>query len=193
MKYYCNEDARNLVELEIQNRKEALKLYDGIIEVVKKFDGKVLNKRLDTALKKFDGRLSYNREYSWFEINMNVFDSRSCKSVEKDSYGHSCTNYISDNYLRLNSIVYTYSNSANDKDKVILNNERIISSVLTDSLNKGKEHIQKEIEKLENSIDKAEEWKTKLEKLKREVENVMNEVPYIIREYYDINYHVENR
>lgn len=193
MKYYCNEDARNLVELEIQNRKEALKLYDGIIEVVKKFDGKVLNKRFDTALKKFDGRLSYNREYSWFEINMNVFDSRSCKSVEKDSYGHSCTNYISDNYLRLNSIVYTYSNSANDKDKVILNNERIISSVLIDSLNKGKEHIQKEIEKLENSIDKAGEWKTKLEKLKREVENVMNEVPYIIREYYDINYHVENR
>ena len=123
-KYYCNEDALNLVKLEIENRKEALKLYDGIIEVVKKFDGKVLNKRFDTALKNFDGRLSYNREHSWFEINMNVFDNRSCKSIKKDSYGYSHTNYISDSYLRLNSMLYTYSYDPDEK--VVLNNERII-------------------------------------------------------------------
>lgn len=190
-KYYCNEDARNLVELEIQNRKDALKLYDGIIEVVKKFDGKVLNKRFDTALKQFDGRLSYNREYSWFEINMNVFDNRSCKSVKKDAYGYSCTNYITDSYLRLNNLVYTYSNNSNDK--VMLDNERIISSVLIEALNKGKEQMQNKINELENSIDKVDEWKTKLEALKHEMENIMGEVPYIIREYYDINYRVENR
>ena len=130
MKHYCNEDARNLVELEIKNRKEALKLYDGIIEVVNKFDGKVLNKRFDTALKKLDGRLSYNREYSWFEIYMNVFDSRTCKSVKKDSYGYSCTNYLTDSYLKLNTLLYTYS--YNKDEKVLLDNERIISSVLVE-------------------------------------------------------------
>ena len=191
MNYYCNEDARNLVELEIQNRKEALKLYDGIIEVVQKFDGKVLNKRFDTALKKVDERLSCNREYSWFEINMNVFDNRSCKSVKKDSYGYSCTNYITDSYLRLNNLVYTYSYSA--KDIVMLDNERIISSILIEALNKGKEQMEKEIKKLEESINKVDEWKSKLKALQIEMEEVMKEVPYIIREYYDINYRVENR
>lgn len=191
MRHYCNEDARNLVELEIQNRKEALKLYDGIIEVVQKFDGKVLNKRFDTALKKVDERLSCNREYSWFEINMNVFDNRSCKSVKKDSYGYSCTNYITDNYLRLNNLVYTHS--YNPRDNVMLDNERIISSVLIEALNKCKEQMENKIKELENSIDKVDEWKNKLKALQIEMEEVMKEVPYIIREYYDINYRVENR
>lgn len=191
MKHYCNEDARNLVELEIKNRKEALKLYDGIIEVVKKFDGKVLNKRFDTALKKVDGRLSYKREYSWFEINMNVFDNRSCKSVKKDSYGYSCTNYLTDFYLRLNTLLYTYS--YNPEEKVLLDNERIISSVLVESLNDGKKQMEEKIKTLEESLYKVDEWKTKLKELDNEIRAIMSEVPYIIRDYYDINYHVENR
>ena len=191
MKHYCNEDARNLVELEIQNRKEALKLYDGIIEVVEKFNGKVLNKRFETALKKFDERLSCNREYSWFEINMSVFDNRCCKSVKKDSYGYSCTNYISSNYLRLNNLVYTYTN--NSKDKAMLENERIVASVLIEALNNGKKQMEDKIVELENSLEKVDEWKEKLKALENEMKKVMSEVPYIIREYYDINYHVENR
>lgn len=191
MKHYCNEDARNLVEIEIKNRKEALRLYDGIIEVVKKFDGKVLNKRFDTALKKVDGRLSYNREYSWLEIKMNVFDSRSCKSVKKDSYGYSCTNYISDSYLRLNSLLYAYSH--NPDEKVALDNERIISANIILALIKGKRQIEETIEELEESISKVDEWKNRLKEIENEMRKTMNEVPYIIREYYDINYHVENR
>lgn len=191
MKHYCNEDARNLVELEIQNRKEALKLYDGIIEVVKKFDGKVLNKRFETALKKVDGRLSCNRSYSWFEINMSVFDNRTCKSVKKDSYGYSCTNYLTDNYLRLNSLLYTYS--SNPADKTMLDNERIKADVLIESLNNGKKYIEEKIAELESSIDKVDGWKKELEALKSQMEKVMKEVPYLIRDYYDINYRVENR
>lgn len=191
MKHYCNEDARNLVEIEIKNRKEALKLYDGIIEVVKKFDGKVLNKRFDTALKKVDGRLSYEREYSWLKIKMNVFDSRSCKSVKKDSYGYSCTNYISDSYLMLNSLLYTYS--YNPDDKVALDNERIISGNIIFALNKGRRQIEETIKELEESISKVDEWKNRLKEIENEMRKTMNEVPYIIREYYDINYHVENR
>ena len=191
MPYYCNEDARNLVKLEIENRKEALKLYDGIIEVAKKFDGKVLNKRFETALKKVDERLSFNRRYSFFEIEMSTFNNRSCKSVKKDSYGYSCTNYISSNSLVLNSMVYTYSNDKNDK--VLLENERINSSVLVEALNNGKKQMEEKIKTLEESINKVEEWKEKLESLKSEMEKIMYDVPSIIRDYYNINYHVNNR
>ena len=147
--------------------------------------------QINTALKKVDERLSCNREYSWFEINMSVFDNRSCKSVKKDSYGYSCTNYITDNYLRLNNLVYTYS--YNTKDIVMLDNERIISSVLIEALNKGKEQMENKIKELESSINKVDEWKNKLKALQIEMEEIMKEVPYIIREYYDINYRVENR
>lgn len=191
MKYYCNEDARNLVELEIKNRKDALSLYSDIIEVVKKFDGKILNKRFETALKKVDERLSCNREYSWFEINMSVFNSRSCKSIKKDNYGYSCTNYLSNSYLKLNALLYTYSN--NPEEKVLLKEERINSLVLIESLNKGKAQMEEKIKELENSLDKVDEWREKLKALKSEMEKTMGEIPYIIRDYYSINYYVENR
>lgn len=191
MKYYCNEDAKNLVELEIKNRKEALELYDKVIEVVEKFDGKVLNKRLETALKKVDERLSCDRRYSSFEIQMSVFDSRSCRSVNKDDLGYSHVNYISDSYLTLNGYLPTYSYSANEK--VLLYEERIISSVLIESLNYGKKHMEETIVSLEESLDKVPEWKERLEALRVEMEKTMKEIPYIIREYYDINYRVENR
>ena len=190
--YYCNEDAKNLVSLEIENRKNALKLYDRVIEVVQKFDGKVLNKRFDTALKKVDDRLSYSREYRAFEINMSVFNNRSCTSVKKDSYGYGCTNYISGSgKLRLNSYLSTYSYDKNEK--TVLEEEKIVSSVIIEGLNKGREQMEKEIERLENSIDKVDSWKKKLTALKGEIEAVMKEIPYIIREYYDINYEVGNR
>lgn len=190
MKHYCNQDARNLVELEIQNRKAALKLYDGIIETVKKFDGKILNKRFETALKKVDERLSYDRRYSCFEINMNLFDNRCVKSVKKDDLGYSCVNYISDNYLRLNTYLETYSNT---NGKSFLDNERIVSSVLIESLENGKAQIEKDIDRLESSIDKVDVWKERLKSLEAEIEKTMKEIPYIIRDYYDINYRVENR
>lgn len=186
--YYCNEDARNLVELEIKNRKEALELYSKVIEVVEKFDGKVLNKRFETALKKVDSRLSYEREHSRFKIKMNVYDSRSCKSVKKDSLGYSCTNYIYYNYLTLNSYVETYTY---DKDKKsMLDNERIVSSVLIDALNKGKTSMEEHIKELEESLDKVTEWKEKLESLKSEMEKTMREIPYLIKEYYNLDYSV---
>ena len=81
---YCAEDVRNLILLEIKNRKAALELYPKVIEVVQKYDGKVLNKRFDTALKKADGRLSYDRDTVRFTINMSCFDNRFCKSVKVD-------------------------------------------------------------------------------------------------------------
>ena len=191
MRYYCNEDAKNLVMLEIENRKEALKLYDGIIEVVKKFDGKILNKRFDTALKKVDERLSYNRAYTYFEITMSTFDNRCCTSVKKDDLGYSHTNYISDHELILNTYLETYTH---DKDKEsLLSEEKINANVLIEALNNGKNQMEEKIIQLENSFGKVEEWKNKLEALQNEIRETMKDIPYIIREYYDINYHVENR
>lgn len=191
MKYYCNEDARNLVELEIKNRREALKLYDGIIEVVEKFNGKVLNKRFDTALKNVDKRLGFNRSYSSFEIEMSLFDNDSCKSVKKDSFGYSHTIYITNRYLILNSYLETYTLDRSKKS--LLDNERIVSSVLIESLNNGRKQIEEKIVALEESLDKVVEWREKLESLKNEMEKTMKDIPYIIRDYYDMNYRVDNR
>lgn len=191
--YYCNEDARNLVLLEIENRKSALELYTEVIELVKKFDGKVLNKRFETALKKIDDRLSYGRSYNSFYIEMSVWNNRSCRSVKTDSYGYSSTNYIDTDSIRLNTYIQTYSCGKNDPYSFMLCDERIIAEPIIEALNKGKTSLEKNIEALEKSIDKVEEWKEKCEALKKEMEEITKDIPYIIKEYYDINYRVENR
>lgn len=189
-RHYCNEDARNLILLEIKNRKAALELYPKIIEVVQKFDGKVLNKRFDTALKKADSRLGYDRGMYQFRINMSCFDNRCCKSVKVDSNGYSSTNYINDYYVRLNGYLQPYSHNTNELSA--LTEERLIAENVIVSLNEGKEKLEAEITRLEASLDKIAEWKEKLEALTKEVQGVMSEVPYLVRDYCDLNYRVEN-
>ena len=188
--YYCNEDARNLVQLEIDNRKAALSLYDEVIKLVRQFDGKVLNKRFDTALKKIDSRLSYDRSHNSFYIEMSVFDNRHCKSVKTDSFGYASTIYITTNRVRLNTYIQTYAYGKNELS--MLYDERIVADVLIEALNKGRANIENEIRKLEESESKIEAWKEKCEALKKEMEETMKEIPYLVREYYDINYRVEN-
>lgn len=189
--YYSNEDSKNLIRLEIENRKEALKLYEEIIELVKKYDGKVLNKRFDTALKKIDERLSYDRQYNSFYIEFSVWNNRSCKSTKTDSYGYSSTLYISTDCIRLNTYIQTYSHGRNEP--CMLCDERIIAKPIIEALNKGKAGIEKTIADLENSIDKAQEYKEKCEALKKQMEEITKDIPYLIKEYFDINYTVENR
>ena len=189
-RHYCNEDARNLILLEIKNRKAALELYPKVIEVVQKFDGKVLNKRFDTALKKADSRLGYDRGMYQFRINMSCFDNRCCKSVKVDSNGYSSTNYINDYYVRLNGYLQPYSHNINELSA--LTEERLIAENVIVSLNEGKEKLEAEIVRLEASLDKITEWKEKLEALTKEVQGVMSEVPYLVRDYCDLNYRVEN-
>ena len=99
--------------------------------------------------------------------------------------------YITDSYLRLNSFLECYSH--NTSKKSLLNDERIVASVLIESLNDGRQQMEKYIEKLENSIDKAEEWKEKLKALENEIQSIMGQIPSPIRNYYGINYRVENR
>ena len=188
--YYNNEDSRNLIRLEIENRKEALKLYTEVIELVKKYDGKVLNKRFETALKKIDERLSYDRQYNSFYIEMSCWNNRSCKSTKTDSYGYSSTLYISTDCIRLNTYIQTYSHG---NEPCMLCEERIIAEPIVEVLNKGKAGIEKTIADLENSIDKAQEYKEKCEALKKQMEEITKEIPYLIKEYFDINYTVENR
>ena len=65
MRYnYSDEVSKKLVELELKNRKEMLGMYDDIINVMSKFDGKQFTKRVDTALKKINPNIRAKLEYN---------------------------------------------------------------------------------------------------------------------------------
>jgi hypothetical protein len=59
-----------LVQLEIAAMEKAISLYDQIVAIIPKFDGKAPNKRFDTALKNIDPQLSFKMEFNSFKIKM---------------------------------------------------------------------------------------------------------------------------
>ena len=167
-----------------------MRLKAQIIECVEKFNGKVLNKRFETALRKIDDNLRYDQTGSRFDIEVHL-NNRCVQSVKTDSYGYSNWNYISDFNLVLNSVLYTTTYNPDDR-KMLDENGRIIAPVIVKALEEKKKIIENTIAELEEKIDKVQEYKSKLETLRSEMEKVMSDVPFAIRNYFDINYRVVN-
>ncbi|MBR5604279.1 MAG: hypothetical protein IKW51_08770 [Bacteroidales bacterium] len=187
MYYYESTTAKKLVELEINNRKEALKLYDEIIPVIKKFDKKVLNKRLETALQQVNQYLRIDRNYSSFSIMLYVQDNY-VKS-KPDRNGCCMASYVQTRQLSLTTALFTSDGYM--KDKIMIDDEgRIRSDVIINALEQGRNNMEEHIKMLEESLPNVEEYKQKLESLKNEIENTTKEIPFLIREYFDLNYRV---
>ena len=188
MSYVDKELARKLVMLEIQNRKEALELYDKIIPVIKKFDGKVLNKRLETALKAVDERLRVDGGYSSFRIEMRP-KSNIVFSDKVDANGYRECAYVDDRELCLNTVLFT-TLSYYDRKVMLDEDNRIIADVILEALKSGKKKMEENIADLEANFDKVEEFEKHLEELRKEMEDAMNEIPFLIRNYFGLNYHI---
>lgn len=57
-----------LIRLEMENRQEAIELCPDIIAIIPKFNGKMMNKRFDTALKTINKGLSFDTHFNSFII-----------------------------------------------------------------------------------------------------------------------------
>ena len=186
---YNKEDSRRLVLLEVENYKKALELYDSIIEVVEKYNGKVLNKRFETALKKVNDYIRVDMSGRTLYIQLYLED-RSVKSFNNDFWI-----YINKTYINLNGytprLAYSWENDLDGKLCADHEN-RLIASVLIKSLNEEKEHIKNKIILLENEVNKADEYKQQLEDLKAQMEKITRNIPYEIRDYFELNYNVYN-
>lgn len=182
------EIARKLTELEIENRKHVLTLYNGIIETVNKFNGKVLNKRFDTALKKIDEHLSYSVNYNSFDIKYYCIND-SVKRVE-DRYGYGSTYYIKERTLYLNS--YLTLNNTYKEETDILNEEgKLIADRIVKGLEDGKKKIKEDIVKLEESLLHIEEYMETIEEMKKTFKDYMDNIPYLTKKYFDIDYSIK--
>lgn len=182
------EIARKLTELEIENRKHVLTLYDGIIETVNKFNGKVLNKRFNTALKKVDEHLSYLTNYNSFDIKYYCIND----SVrgEEDRNGYRSTYYIKERTLYLNS--YLTLNNTYKEETDILNEEgKLIADRIVKGLEDRKKKIKEDIVKLEESLLHIEEYMETIEKMKKAFEDYMDNIPYLTKKYFDIDYSIK--
>ena len=186
---YNKEDARNLVLLEVENYKKVLELYNSVIEVVEKYDGKILNKRFETALRKVNDSLRVDMSGKKLSIEFYLQD-RGIQSVT-----HNHWNYINKSYIEMNGyterIAYEWE-ELDGKSLCADHENRLVASVLVESLNKHKEYIKGRIEVLEEKLNKVDEYKQQLEDLKAQMEKITRDIPYEIRDYFELNYNVYN-
>lgn len=186
---YNKEDAKNLVLLEVENYKKVLELYNPVIEVAEKYDGKILNKRFETALRKVNDSLRVDMSGKKLSIDF-YLTNRGIKSTTHEHW-----NYINKSYITMNE--YTercaYEWESLDGKSLCADHEnRLIASVLVESLNKHREYIKGRIETLEEKLNKVDEYKNQLEELKTQMEKITKDIPYEIRNYFELNYNVYN-
>ncbi len=170
MRYLNKTDAINLVLQEIKEYRKGIELLPQIKEVIIKFDGKVLNKRLQTALQLIDNSICVRNE----TYSLNIYkwiSERSIKSVKSD-----CWEYIS-----INQIDYLTSY---DKDCVkggIINSKLIIEAM--------ERQIKRQLEyyaQAEEQLTQIDEYIQTKKRLEDDITQYNEKVNYLIKDYFDL-------
>lgn len=177
MRYHNDEDAKILIDLEIRARTKVLSVYGEVIRTVEAFDGKVLNKRLDTALKKIDKNLSLDVSYNSFVINYYTREFNAPPT--HDQYGRL---YLYDDSKTLcHCTKYdTYGVSC------VTLEGKIISAPIVDSLNKYAESLDQSITELQAKKGMVKEYREKLKSIETQLDELQKEMPTAIKQYYDL-------
>lgn len=173
--------ATKLSLLEISNREYILTLIDDIMEVIAKFDGKVLNKRLETALQKKVEQnpnfkkgtfISYKMKYDLFQIELYVPD----RSVSNND-GKGCY-YITGDIICICWMDLTQAVKEN----------RIMSNNILKSIQQQKENIEEYISKIKIALTKIDEWEERWREIDNKITKLNAEIPYDIRMYFGMNF-----
>ena len=174
-KNYSIQDAQNLIKLELDARRKAISFTPAIVEVLNKFNGKQLNKRLDTALKQIDKSLYFRSEHNSFVIDWYV-DDRSVKAREGEH-----TNYIDYHSITLCHCSIQASDGTGAAQDGTLNAE-----VAIEWLNKFVSSMQKTITETEEQFKNVEQYKQRRRELKQAIEDFNNNIPHMLDRYFDL-------
>ena len=186
MNYYSKETATKLMQKEIEIMKAALLHQESIKSVIKKFNNKVFNKKLNTALEEIDKRISIqNSEYS-FSITYTAWDytERSIQLPSLSGYNH--TVYVNNNSV---NIAYMSLRSNRHEEPHALDEcKRIRSDAIIDNINLQCDKINNQVALLESEIENIDATLKEFERIKSEQQTFINSVNYVTRQYFDIEF-----
>lgn len=183
--YGGNSIALEVAIKQIKLYKDALALCPKVMEVVNKFDGKVANKRLETALREVNTGLRCNKSSITEVWEIAFWTSDRCVNVKRKSWDGKredwCAYYIkeSETYLARDMFKGTFGSFTNENGRWIAGN-----------INKQIEHTMKSLkaniadyEELLNHVDELEAEK---KRIKDEMEAHNKKVGWIGNEYFGL-------
>ena len=166
--------AKALTELDIKNRKYIETLYPQIEETVKQFDGKILNRRLETALKKINNQIYTERNDNSYKIKYFCNDDM--------VKGVNCWEYSKNR-----EVTFIWCNTyTNSYQKGFLNEEKIVSSDMLDMIEKDRNNFIKETENIINGLSTIDSKIAEYKELINRCDAFNRSLDSTIKDYYKI-------
>lgn len=174
MYYIDKEKAMKLANLHIEAMKTALNFTDEIKEVLQKFNGKPITKRIDTALKKIDSNLHMSREYNSFRINW--FVENRCFCENGGAY-----------YIKEYAINILWATCFSSYGDGVLDSENcLISEKAIKELDRQNEQTKESIKNATEQLANIENAISEHERIKKELESFNRSVNWLVNSYFEL-------
>ena len=176
MSYYSgmnDTDKVDMIKLEIEIQEDILKALDNLETVIKKFDGKVCNKKFYDAVWEACG-FSVSLGTQWLEITYrpDKYIKRGYNTFSPKEH----TRYIV-------SVFYVAVLDINEKGTKRINAEKLLKYV-----NEQRDRSKARIAADTSGLEHIDEWKEMINKLSRMAEILNKRIPSDIKEYFDMDY-----
>lgn len=146
----------------IEDYRAAAGLLPALKEVFTRFDGKVFNKRLQTALQEKIGRVCVHVHHY---------------SIDIYTYGEKTRRNITIACL---------------PRKDLIDEKRIPAEKLIESATERRESLLQEAAQLERAMDQADAVKMQIETMRRQLDGILQPLGYLARDIYGLNARISN-
>lgn len=189
MNYYSKETATKLMQKEIEIMKAALLHQEAIKAVIKQFNGKVFNKKLNTAIESVDKRLSVTIGYYSFNITYTAQDYKERSIPSPSKSGYSSALYVANNSVNLaNLSAFSESERYKDAPYALDADKRIRSEAIIDNMSLQCDKIKANIALLEAEIENIDAILSEFKRIKSEQQTFLDSISYVTRQYFDMKF-----
>lgn len=194
-----------LMDLYIHNLEKSVDVIDSIIPIIRKFDGKVYNARLENTLKDFltEGKEIEDKIYPHVELNCSRLRLELSFWNNRRVDGDACSFYLPEGLEEV-TLAYDSSNWSEYKSREENHayydpddlstyfyidgnyNIRIKSARIVDLILKEQKELKEQVQLLKEERKKVLEHVEKLSKIKEELDALHDSIPSAVRSIYDI-------
>ena len=195
MYYYDKETATNTVNIQLENFRKCIEIINEMREVIGKFDGKVINKKFETALRERTGEI-ITVKFSYRRVEIELVATRCGKSrvhpVESYPYFPLCINALEGGTFESG---YYKENQRGQfvevTEKTPAGNDRLIAENMLTAMNKAVKYYEKRITENSEALKHVDEYAAKVAEMER-LEKELREIPNEVRRYFDFNVSVRH-
>ena len=170
------EMAKKLVQKEIDTKRDFVGKAESLYEIIRKFNGKIFNKRLETAMREvYPVRIQYDKVFNWLDITGYISD-RMVQSDEVDRHGYHPVAYIKDDRIYM---VSCCKDALDDDGRIVAENLIAKMQLTVNYLKESADELEKQLADIENIADECYEIRAKRN-------NYNNYVKAQIRDYFNL-------